>query len=88
MLLMPRTRPSTPADVRRLFGARVRSIRLRLGFSQEELADRAHLDRTYISSLERGHRNVGLENICRLAGALNVDPAELLAGLPAPTRPA
>ena len=88
MLLMPRTRPSTPEDVRRLFGARVRSIRLRLGFSQEELADRAHLDRTYISSLERGHRNVGLENICRIAGALNVDPAELLAGLPAPTRPA
>ena len=88
MLLMARTRPSTPEDVRRLFGARVRSIRLRLGFSQEELADRAHLDRTYVSSLERGHRNVGLENICRLAGALNVDPAELLAGLPPPTRPA
>ena len=88
MLLMARTRPSTPEDVRRLFGARVRSFRLRLAFSQEELADRARLDRTYISSLERGHRNVGLENICRLAGALNVDPAELLAGLPPPTRPA
>ena len=73
-------------DVRQLFGDRVRDMRHRLGISQEELAHRAGLDRTYVSSLERGHRNVALENICRLADGLAVDPGDLVAGLPTPTR--
>ena len=47
----------------------------------------ADLDRTYVSRLERGHRNVGLENICRLAGALRIDAGELISGLPSPGRP-
>ncbi len=71
-------------DVKRLFGERVRELRGRLAISQEELAHRAQLDRTYVSSLERGHRNVALENICRLAAALEVDPGELITRLPAP----
>ena len=58
-----------------------------LGISQEELAHRAGLDRTYVSSLERGHRNVAVENICRLAVGLAVAPGDLVAGLPTPTRP-
>jgi transcriptional regulator with XRE-family HTH domain len=37
-----------------------------------------------VSSLERGHRNVALENLCRLAAALEVDPGELIAGFPSP----
>jgi transcriptional regulator with XRE-family HTH domain len=47
--------------------------------SQEELAERAGLHRTYVSSLERGQRNVGLDNIHALARALGVSAAELLS---------
>ncbi len=68
-------------DVKSLFGQRVRDFRSRLAISQEELADRAGLDRTYVSSVERGHRNVSLENIVRLAMALGVDAGELMTGL-------
>ena len=56
----------------------MRSIRQAAGLSQETLAERSGLHRTYISSLERGHRNVGLDNILRLAAALGVRPSELL----------
>lgn len=56
---------------------------MRLGVSQEELADRAGLDRTYIRGIERGRENVTLVNLCRLAAALATDPGELVAGLPA-----
>jgi transcriptional regulator with XRE-family HTH domain len=59
------------------FGARVRELRLAKGLSQEELAERAGLHRTYLSSLERGQRNVGLDNILDLAAALEVPPARL-----------
>ena len=64
-----------------LFGQRVRERRLTLGMSQEALAERSGLHRTYIGSLERGERNVALLNIVRLAHALEVDPAELVRNL-------
>jgi len=57
----------------------VRRLRGAAGLSQEELADRAGLHRTYISSVEHGHRNVTLENIFAIARALGVAPGELLA---------
>lgn len=60
------------------FGARVRMERERLGVSQEELADRAGVHRTYIGGVERGERNVGLLNLLRIARALGVPPATLL----------
>ena len=60
---------------------RVRELRNALGVSQEALADRAGLHRTYLGSIERGERNVSLENICRLAGVLQVTPAELMEGI-------
>lgn len=63
------------------FGRRVRSIREAKGLSQEQLAELAQLHRTYVSSLERGHRNVGLDNVFALAKALGVSPAELFQGL-------
>ncbi|WP_239331523.1 helix-turn-helix domain-containing protein [Frankia sp. CiP3] len=63
------------------FGERVRSARLVLGLSQEDLADRAGLHRTYVGSAERGLRNVSLQNIIRLAKALEVTPGQLLDGL-------
>ena len=47
--------------------------------SQEELAERAQLHRTYISEVERGERNISLENIYKLSVALNVSLAELFS---------
>lgn len=63
------------------FGANVRARRENLGLSQAELADLATLDRTYIGSVERGERNVSLNNIVKIAKALNCLPADLLKGL-------
>jgi transcriptional regulator with XRE-family HTH domain len=56
----------------------LRRIRKSTGLSQEELADRAGLHRTYISSIERAERNVSLENIFLLAKALGIEPSDLL----------
>jgi len=60
-----------------MFGAVVRNWRNHLGLSQEELAERADLHRTYVSSIERGVRNVSLENIARLARALEISVSAL-----------
>jgi CheY-like chemotaxis protein/DNA-binding XRE family transcriptional regulator len=60
------------------FGARVRGWRDRLGLSQEKLAELAGLHRTYISDVERGARNLSLNSINKLAGALKVSAATLL----------
>lgn len=49
------------------------------GLSQEALGEVAGLHRTYIGDIEQGRRNVSLLNICRIAGALDCQPAELLA---------
>lgn len=65
-------------DPRVLFGQRLRELRRARGVSQEALADDAGLDRTYVSSVEWGHRNISLLNIYRLAAALGVEPVELL----------
>jgi transcriptional regulator with XRE-family HTH domain len=65
-------------DPRVSFGLRLRELRLAKGLSQEALADAAGLDRTYVSSCERGRRNVSLVNIHRLASVLGVEPGELL----------
>ena len=59
-------------------GKRIRAIRQKQLISQEELGFRCQLDRTYISSVERGHRNLGLLNLRRIARALNVSPSALL----------
>jgi CheY-like chemotaxis protein/DNA-binding XRE family transcriptional regulator len=64
-------------NVKKHFGAAVRLRRNHLGISQEELAGRAGLHRTYISDVERGARNVSLESIHRLADALAI-PASVL----------
>ena len=59
------------------FGNRVRALRLAAEISQEELAMRAGLDRTYVGGVERGERNLTLVNISRLADALGVHPRDL-----------
>lgn len=63
------------------FGQRVREQRDKLGLSQMALADEAGLHFTYVSSVERGERNISLENITRLAAALDVNPGVLVDGL-------
>ena len=57
-------------------------MRTSAGLSQEELADRAGLHRTYISSVERARRNVSLENIFQIAEALGTTAARLLNPIP------
>jgi transcriptional regulator with XRE-family HTH domain len=63
------------------FGDRIREERERLGFSQEELADRAGLHRTYIGGVERGERNVGFLNMLKIARGLKLKLSDLLAGV-------
>jgi transcriptional regulator with XRE-family HTH domain len=58
------------------FGAVVRAFRRRLGVSQEELAWRADIHRTYLADIERGQRNISLSSIVRLVRALSVSLAE------------
>lgn len=68
-------------DSKQLIGKRIREIRLTKGFSQEALADEAGVHRTYMGSVERGERNISLENIVKIARALKVRPGELLKDL-------
>ena len=65
-------------DLIQKFGNKVRKERLSLGLSQEELASRAHVHRTYIGMIERGEKNITLENIGKLAKALNVTIDEFM----------
>ncbi|MFL5894611.1 MAG: helix-turn-helix domain-containing protein [Thermoleophilaceae bacterium] len=60
-------------------GRAIRDLRLRLGVSQEGLADRSGLHRTYVGGIERGERNVSFGNLLKLAGALVVRPSELMS---------
>ena len=59
-------------DVLIKFGKKVREERLKLGFSQEELASRAAVHRTYIGMIERAEKNITLENIQKICKALNL----------------
>lgn len=65
-------------DISKQFGNRIRQIRDEAGWSQEELADRTGLHRTYISGLERGVRNPTLIVIEKLANAFSISPSLLL----------
>jgi transcriptional regulator with XRE-family HTH domain len=62
------------------FGKVVRRLRVAKGWTQEELADHANLHPTYVGGIERGERNVGLENIIKIARALGVSAAALFGG--------
>lgn len=66
-------------DIKKKFGDRMRQIRKQVRISQEELAFRAKLHRTYISDVERGSRNISLENIEKIAFALGVKSQDLLS---------
>lgn len=60
------------------FGKRIKALRNQKNLSQEQLAQIAELDRTYISGIERGVRNISLLSLEKLALSLKVEPADLL----------
>ncbi|MBW8304165.1 MAG: helix-turn-helix domain-containing protein [Brevundimonas sp.] len=73
-------------DVVALFGKNVRTLRDREELSQEELAFRAGMKRSYLSDLERGTRNPSVRALGRLADALGVAPSRLLESYAPPKR--
>lgn len=64
-------------DAQKLFGKRLTELRKAKGWSQEALSLESGIARSYLGGVERGQRNIALVNICRLAEALEVPPAEL-----------
>ena len=74
------------AKILKKFGAVIKARRDALGISQEELADRTGLHRTYIGGIEQGRRNLSLLNILKVAKALAVKPDELFAAMHEPKK--
>ncbi|CCK80027.1 helix-turn-helix domain-containing protein [Desulfobacula toluolica] len=63
-------------NIKTAFGKKLRSLRTSKGLSQEKLAELSDLDRTYISSVELGKRNISIVNICRLSAVLKIETSE------------
>ncbi|MGY6274391.1 helix-turn-helix domain-containing protein [Methylomonas sp. MgM2] len=72
------TDSNTPSDPLVLFGQRLVQLRKQRGWSQEQLALECGMARSYLGGVERGKRNIALLNICKLADALSVSPADML----------
>lgn len=75
---MSDARPSQLSDPKRAFGLRLAQVRRSKHWSQERLALESGIARSYLSGVERGKRNIALENICRLAATLEVEAWQLL----------
>lgn len=69
---------NTIPESRQIFARNLKETRVKQGLSQEELADIAGLHRTYVGSVERGERNISIDNMERLASALNITIQDLL----------
>lgn len=67
-------------SIRKILARNLRARRAELGLSQEDLADRAGLHRTYVGSVERAERNVSIDNVEKLASAVGATVAALLTG--------
>jgi len=65
----------------KIFGQNIRRLRIAKDLSQEALAELCPLHRTYVGGIERGERNVSLQNIVKIARALGVVPSKLLEGI-------
>ena len=70
---------SSPLQV---LGIRIRHARKAQGWTQEDLADKADIDRSYIGGVERGERNVTFTMLCKIADAFSCDVASLTHDLP------
>lgn len=68
-------------NAKEILGNNIKLARLEKGLSQENLAELAGLHRTYIGSVERGERNVSLENIVAISKALSLSPTKLFEGI-------
>lgn len=68
-------------EPRQKLGSNIRQLRRSQGLSQEQLAEKADLHRTYVGAIERGERNVSLDNIIAIAHALGVSASQLLEGV-------
>ena len=64
-------------DIRKQFGFKIKTLRIQKSYSQEELAFKASIDRTYISDIEKGERNVSILIIEKLSKALEIQVFEL-----------
>ena len=71
--------PAPRSSFHLAFGRAIREIRHELGISQEELALRADIQRSYLGGIERGERNPSLTNIVKIARTLDVAPSEILS---------
>ena len=71
-------RKKTPLSARQILSGNLRRLRAAKGISQERLAELAELHRTYIGSVERGERNISIDNLERIAGAFEITLAMLL----------
>lgn len=69
------------SDIKKIFGKQIRALREANNISQEKLADLCGLHRTYISDVERGERNISIENIKKIADALNIKISDLFVGI-------
>lgn len=69
------------SDPKLIVGNNIRNIRKEVGWSQEQLAEACSLHRTYIGAVERGERNICLENIVEISRALRVGATTLLEGV-------
>lgn len=79
----PRSKPPSKERVQVTFGAAVRAQREARALTQEQLAELAELHTNYVSSVERGERNIGLHNVARLAYALDLPVSALVSPLDA-----
>ena len=66
------------AEINKQVGLRIRKYRLKKGLSQEELAFEADLHRAYIGQIERGEKNIGIQNLVKIANALSIKPSKLI----------
>lgn len=73
-------------DALKVLGQKIRDKRKALGWTQEDLADNAAIDRSYIGGVERGERNLTFKVLCQICDALKCDVAALTKGIPGAAR--
>lgn len=69
------------AKIRKKFGQRVRELRKASGYSQESFAHQCNIHRTYMGDVERGERNIALDNIVKIADTLDISLSKLFADI-------
>ena len=70
--------PNPSLSLRKVFARNIRLVRVQAGMSQEAMADEAGLDRAFVGTLERGQRNIAIDNIEKIAAAVGMSAHDLL----------